>query len=85
MDLDELALWIAWYEQHDPELREDLRAGTIAATVGNFAPFRKRGQPLKPSDFISSLARLDEQRDEAEIERQLIAWCANVGGAVKKG
>lgn len=84
LDLDELALWIAWYEQHDPELRDDLRAGTIAAAIGNFAPFRSRRQPLAPGDFMPSLARLTQQREQ-DAERHLLAWCANVGGEVKKG
>lgn len=78
LDLDELALWIAWYEDHDPEIANDWRAGVIASAVAN--------GPLKgwqrPRDFFPHLARL-ERRGEEDARAHLLAWTANCGGRVR--
>ncbi len=81
MDLDELALWAAWFAEYDPALRDDLRAGVIAATIANAMPFSRGG--WKPEDFMPTLKPTKSIQSEAEMERAMIAWCANVGGEVK--
>ncbi len=81
MDLDELALWAAWYAEHDPKLRGDLRAGVIAATVANSAP-GSRGR-WKPEDFMPTLKPHTSIRGR-DMEKALLAWCANVGGTVRR-
>lgn len=82
MDLDELALWAAWFAEYDPQLRGDLRAGVIAATVANAVPFSKGG--YKPEDFMASLRKTSGGQSDEEMERAMIAWCANVGGEVTR-
>jgi hypothetical protein len=54
MTAREMDEWRA-YARIEPfgEERDDLRMGTIAATVANSAPFRKKGsKAFKPSDFF---------------------------------
>lgn len=80
MPLDELALWAAWFDGYDPELRGDLRAGVMASTVANAALGSRGG--YRPSDLMPTLKR-QRETDEREMEAQLIAWTANVGGTVK--
>jgi hypothetical protein len=81
MSLDELCLWAAWFEDYDPSLRDDLRAGTIAQTVANAALGSKGG--WQAEDFMPSLKRKAPKRDEQDIEKAMIAWCANAGGEVR--
>lgn len=83
MDLDELALWAAWFAGYDPQLREDLHAGVIAATVANAALGSKGG--WKPDDFMATLKVATKAKSEDDMERMMIAWCANVGGEVRSG
>jgi len=84
MSLDELCLWAAWFEGYDPALRDDLRAGVIAATIANAVPFSKGG--YKPKDFMASLNRTTSGgRSDEDMEAAMIAWCANAGGEVRKG
>ncbi len=79
MDADELALWIAWYEQHDPSLAEDWRAGQICAAIANSAFGSKGG--FDPTCFFPRLKAL-ARKSEEEVKQHLLAWCANVGGTV---
>jgi hypothetical protein len=81
MDLDELAMWAAWYAEHDPQLRGDLHAGVIAATVANAALGSKGG--WKPEDFMATLKQANKAKSDEEMEKAMIAWCANVGGEVR--
>ncbi|HEX7009482.1 MAG TPA: hypothetical protein VF184_05840 [Phycisphaeraceae bacterium] len=78
MDLEELALWAAWHQDHDPELRADLRAGVLAATVAS-AAFGNRRR-WKPEDFFPGLnPRGNRARSDEEIRKSALAWCAMVG------
>jgi hypothetical protein len=60
---------VAWY-----------RAGTIAATVANVAPNRRRGaKTLKASDFVPKPpARHAANRDRKALRRDLLAFAAAV-------
>jgi hypothetical protein len=87
MSLDELCLWAAWFEDYDPALRDDLRAGTIAQTVANAALGSRGG--WKAEDFMPTLKRDSRDApgapawDEHGAEKAMIAWCANAGGEVR--
>lgn len=85
MDRDELALWMAWFDEYDPEQKKqihaDLRAGVVASTIANSALGSHGG--YRPEDFITSLKQAKGSRNEQEMEKAMIAWCANVGGEVK--
>lgn len=52
-----------------------LRAGLIAATIVNMAPFRKRGsRMLHPRDFIREPRRDSDYMSVEESQRVLDAW-----------
>jgi hypothetical protein len=69
MSADEFGLWLALY-QTDPwdQMRSDLRAGIIAATIANHAGLtRKAGvPPSMPSDFMPYLKKHEEPEAEAD-------------------
>ncbi len=75
IDAREFTEWIAyWNVEPWGEERADLRAGIIAATVANCAPFRKSQRPFAPSEFMP-FAKAEAQRQSAkEIEMRLAAY-----------
>ena len=64
MDSRELAEWAAFY-QVEPfgEIREDLRAGIIAATTAN-CHRGKGGKPFEPKDFMPLIEKAGQSEDE---------------------
>lgn len=76
MSSQEFSLWLQFYQDEQwgdasAERRADLRAGVVAATIGNFAGMtRKKGaEPLQPSDFFpDSLSAAEPDEPVAEID-----------------
>lgn len=58
-----------------------LRAGVIAATVANYAPFLKEGtKPLSPLDFVPAYKeKLKPQQSQQTIEEQIDILTAVMG------
>jgi hypothetical protein len=58
-----------------------LRAGTIAATVANYAPFLEKGtKPVSPLDFVPDYKRkLKEQEPAQSLEEQIQILTAVMG------
>lgn len=77
----ELVEWAAFHsiEPFGP-MREDLRAGRIAATIANSAPFRTRGAELfDATDFFPELGAQDSEgikkvQSKEEQIRNLKLW-----------
>lgn len=66
MSSQEFAIWLALYEEDQwGDKRHDLRAGMIAAAVGNYAgKIRKeQSKPLTAADFFQSLADIEPQKE----------------------
>ena len=79
MDLDELALWLAWLDGEGPraQVRADVRhANTMAMLAQGFTHGKAN---VEPADFMPTR---EAQISEADAEKQLIAWCVSVGGKV---
>jgi hypothetical protein len=53
-------------------LQEDFRAGQIVAAIWNVARDPKRGEPLKPEDFMPALRREMSGRSDAANEPILL-------------
>lgn len=59
MSSQEFSLWLAMYDEDQlGEARKDLRAGVIAAAIGNYAGKTRKSdaKPLTPSDFFGTSA-----------------------------
>lgn len=68
MTISQLRGWLAYYECEPwGEERADLRAGIVAATVGNV--HRGKGRVLSPSDFMP---RFGEPRKQTQAEAHAI-------------
>ena len=82
LDAHEFAEWMAYaaIEPFGP-LREDLRAGEIAAAAANFTGRVKN--PLKPEDFFGSLKPATVGRPTAgQLMDKLRGATAKLGGKV---
>lgn len=73
MSSAEFSMWAALYEENQwaderAELQADFRAGTICATVANFAgkSLRRGSDNLSPGDFMPSLAKPQEPLPEPD-------------------
>lgn len=67
MSSQEFSMWVALYNQDRwgdelNDLRADLRAGKICATIANYAgkTIRKGEKAMTPADFMPSLATPEE-------------------------
>jgi hypothetical protein len=91
MPLEELALWLAFLRDHDPERRADLRAGVVAAQVRNkFSDSRLTaedfypGPKLDPKEQAAMEAEAAKKSDRM-MELEMMAMTKRMGGQIKKG
>ena len=82
MDLDELALWDTWLDEYDPQQRDDWRMAVLASTIVN-SRMAWQGD-ASPHDFMPAKA-IEVDGDDSRVEKEVIAWCASVGGRVRRG
>lgn len=81
IDSDEFGRWLA-YGEIEPfgPLRDDLRAGMVAAIIANVnRDPRRRPEPFTPATFFDSLAALEPEPDlpdDERLEAKLLAWAA---------
>jgi hypothetical protein len=73
MSSQEFSMWVALYDldqwgDEQASLRDDFRAGTICATVANFAgkTIKRGSDGLSAADFMPSLSRPKEQVAEVD-------------------
>lgn len=78
MTAHEFGLWSAlWAEEPWGDVRADVRAGAIAATVANYAG-KQRGAsaaPAQPADFMPFLQRPQDEAPEPDPAQ----WFSNLG------
>jgi hypothetical protein len=82
MTLAQLEEW-RWYAEIEPfgPLAEERRAGTIAATVANAAPFRGRAaKTWRASDFSTALAADRPRPTAAEVTEKIDTFFVSIGG-----
>jgi hypothetical protein len=76
---DELAEWWAFYvvEPFGP-IREDLRAGRMAAMIANTIPRERGSRPFTAEDFFPELENRDGggQKSTRSKEEQIAMWKA---------
>jgi hypothetical protein len=65
------------------EVRADLRAGIVSATIVNSNPWRKSGNAVKPADFMPTFGRRRKQ-DMQHLKAQLKAYTIGMGGEVRE-
>jgi hypothetical protein len=66
MSSQEFSLWTALYREDQwGEARDDMRAGTIASTIANYAGKMRlqHAEPAQPSDFMPSLVKEVEEQE----------------------
>jgi len=80
VDIEELAMWIAFLDDDGPETRADWRTARLQATVAN-AAIAWNGK-IKADDFMPS-KRSNIPHDEAE--KRLALWCAAFGTVEEGG
>lgn len=78
----EFTEWIAFYKREPwGEERADLRAGIVASTVANAAPFRK-GRAYTPSEFMPFAKSHAHRQSQEEIAMRLEIWKARYNQAM---
>lgn len=82
--LDQMAEWEAFYALEPwGGLRDDARAGRVAAAIVNNIPFRGRGaRPLKPDDLFATLRPPQPPQTANQLRASALGVVAAFGGRV---
>lgn len=89
MSSREFTEWAAFYGMEPfGDLRGDLQAGVVAATVAEVNRDRKRRrEPFTPADFLLRFGEKEEKKqpppDASELFQQFRAWAIGAGAKVK--
>lgn len=78
MSIQELSLWAAFIQHHDPGRRDDARAAMLAATIANC---HSTGRRFEVSDFMPRAAvEISEEQAAASLK----LWAARCGRVKKR-